>query len=251
MNNIKRAGLLLALCQLASCAVMSKQECLSADWKQVGYEVGLTGDTNKSDAFNAREQMCSQYGESADSTLFDEGHANGVVEYCQLSNAVELGVDGADNAITSGVCPHRDYPGFRRSFEVGYQLYTLRSRAKESGNAMASLNSQANRAQQEIRLLNRQSGSQDIDNSLRKQLSYEYAEAANDIERLERQIEELRRRQAIDQSAARDYAEYIYEDYLVSLSGEFVDPRNNKKMPEVEQSEFDDRINDVLNELDN
>lgn len=247
MYNFKQAALLLALSQLTSCAVMSKQECLGADWQQVGYDVGLAGEVNKSDAFNVRDKMCSKYGENASSVQFDKGHADGIVQYCQLSNAVELGVDGVNKVIYDGVCPRRDYPGFRRAFDVGYQLFTLRNRAKESSNAIANLNSQANRTQQNLRLLDRKLGSQGVDDSLNNQLGYEHRQAKINLEQLDRKIEELRRRQAIDKSAARDYAEYVYEDYLINLSDELVDPRN-KKAPDVKQGDFDNRIDDVLNE---
>ena len=60
MKGIKNVIGLLVLSQLGACAVMSKQECITADWRQVGYQVGVNGNDDISHAFNVREQACAK-----------------------------------------------------------------------------------------------------------------------------------------------------------------------------------------------
>ena len=157
----------------------------------------------------------------------------------------------ASAPITGNVCPAPSYPGFRKAFDVGYELFILNHQVKQSNEVISELNRQANRIEQHIRFLSRKHSNQGDGNSLRRQLDYEYRQAKIEVAKIDRRIQKIRRRQAQDQSAAQDYADYIYDDYLVHLSNEFVDPRtsDNSKTNkiETEQSEFDKRIDELLN----
>jgi len=249
--------LLLALSQLSACAVMSKQECLNADWRQVGYNIGNTGNIDISESFNLRESTCAKHGATANWRQFKRGHADGVVQFCQLDNAVELGVGGVSRVIDDQVCSERDYPGFREAFQAGYKLHVLRSRVRQSNATIANLNDRAYRYEKDIRRINRELGSEelDLDKSEREYLGREHRELRRHLYRLEDEIEQCRKRLYHQQSEANNYSDYVYQDYLLSLSNEFVDPRNSKRSAsqfkrteKSTQSEFEDRVDDVLNE---
>jgi len=220
---IKRAIGLLILSQLGACAVMSKQECVNADWRQVGYQVGVDGNTDISQAYSARERACSKHGVEANWQHFEQGHADGVVQYCQLDNAVELGVRGASRSIDNQVCSERDYPGFREAFNVGYQ--------------------------QDIRRINHDLESEDLDKSARKRLRQERRKIRAYIYELDQEIKQCNNRLYRQKSAARNYSDYVYQDYVFSLNDEFVDHRKPKPfVPKKKQNGFDDRIDEILNE---
>jgi len=246
---IKRAIGLLILSQLGACAVMSKQECVNADWRQVGYQVGVDGNTDISQAYSARERACSKHGVEANWQHFEQGHADGVVQYCQLDNAVELGVRGASRSIDNQVCSERDYPGFREAFNVGYKLYALRKLVQESDSTIANLNSKTYRHQQDIRRINHDLESEDLDKSARKRLRQERRKIRAYIYELDQEIKQCNNRLYRQKSAARNYSDYVYQDYVFSLNDEFVDPRKPKPfVPKKKQNGFDDRIDEILNE---
>ncbi len=257
MQGIKTAMLLLALSQLGACAVMSKQECLNADWRQVGYHIGNNGNIDISEAFNLRERTCAKHGATANWRQFKLGHADGIVQFCQLGNAVELGVDGVNRAIDDQVCSERDYPGFREAFDKGYKLHLLRSRVQQSHATISDLNNRAYRYQKDIRRINHDLRSEDLDldKSERKHLRRERRELRRHLYRLEDEIEQCRKRLYHQQSEANNYSDYVYQDYLLSLSNEFIDPRNRRlsasnstNIEKTKQSEFEDRIDEILNE---
>jgi len=255
MQGIKKTLLLLALSQLGACAVMSKQECLNADWRNVGYGVGSNGNSSISDAFNLRERTCAKHGAAANWKQFRQGHSDGIVQFCQLSNALELGVNGTSRAIDERVCPERDYPGFRNAFRVGYKLHELRNRVYRSNSVISDLNSRIYRYQKDIRRINKELNSNEIDKQQAKYLRRERREIRRYIYDLDREIEQCRQRLYHQQSAANDYSDYVYQDYLLSLSDKFVDPRNRKhstsayeKINKPKQSEFEDQIDEILNE---
>jgi len=253
MKIISKILLLLAFTQLTACAVMSKQECLDADWRQVGYGVGSNGDTDISDQFNRREQTCVKHGTSANWKQFQQGHSDGLVQYCQLANALELGASGHSQVIDNQVCAERDYPGFREAFNVGYQLHMLRSRVRESDSALLDLSNSRDSYEQSIRHIRHQLREDYIEQAERKRLRYRLRENRDHLYNIDREEEQYRRRLRRDQAAANRYADEVYDDYVFSVSDRFIDPRvknsaTDKPITPPKQSEFDDRIDDILNQ---
>jgi len=100
MNKVSKTILILiTLNQLGACAVISKKECLNADWYQIGKNVAFNGNTDLNNAFDRRKRTCEKHGEIANWQRFQQGHSDGIVEYCQLRNAVL-------NKITLGFMMH-------------------------------------------------------------------------------------------------------------------------------------------------
>jgi hypothetical protein len=228
---------------------MSKQECLGADWRQVGYSVGVDGNTDISDQFNRREQTCVKHGASANWKRFQQGHSDGIVQYCQLGNALELGASGHSQVIDNQICAERDYPGFREAFNVGYQLHVLRSRARESHSALVNLSDSRDRYEQSSRQIRHRLREDNIDEAERKRLRYRLRENRDDIYQIDRKEEQYSRRYHRDQSEANRYADEVYDDYAFSVSDRFIDPRvKTSAADKPKQSEFDDRIDDILDQ---
>jgi len=249
MKIISKILLILAFTQLTACAVMSKQECVSADWRQVGYDVGVDGNTDISDQFNRREQTCVKHGTSANWQQFQQGHSDGIVQYCQLGNALELGASGHSQVIDEQVCAERDYPGFRQAFDVGYQLYVLRSRARDSHSALVNLSDSRDHHEQSNRRIRHRLREGDIDEDERRRLRYRLRENRDDIYQIDHKVDQYRRRYQQDQSEANRYANEVYDDYAFSLSDRFIDPRvKSSAADKPKQSEFDDRIDDILDQ---
>lgn len=227
MKILKIGILLLVLSKLSACAVMGKKECFNADWQQVGYSVALEGDVNVSNAFRKRQKACSQYGVNANLSEFKQGHADGTVAYCQPSNAVELGVQGKRQVLESHLCPEHDYPGFSDAFSNGYKLYLLRRDLQASASRVSNLENIIYRNRQQIRHINQLLSADDIKDKQRNHLRYQRRSLRDQIYQAGREISYQNNRLRQISSEAEYYENYLYDDYVFSLDGLYIDPRQS------------------------
>lgn len=247
MERVKTLALVVMLTQVGACAVMSKQQCMDANWRQVGYEVAFDGAVNQTEAFETREKACAKHGEVANYRQFKQGFADGRVYHCQLDNALTLGVKGRLRTLENHLCPERDYPGFNEAFEVGFKLNRLRSIANRSNQSISSLNSKIYSNRKRIDRINSKINSGDFDKEDRKRLRHERRRLHDNILYAKREISHLEQIYYDDLAEARRYQDYVYNDYIYSLDDRHVDPRVTRKYERPEnQSEFEDRIDDIL-----
>ena len=116
---------LLALCALLNgCAVMSKDDCVYANWHRIGYDIAMEGETDKVGQFNKRAKLCAKHGVTADLEDYEAGYAEGMLAFCEVDNAVKMGVRGKGSALQ--LCPEEENPGFIAAFDAGYRLHELR-----------------------------------------------------------------------------------------------------------------------------
>ena len=115
------AGLLM-LVGMSGCASMSSDECVYSDWHAVGYEDGARG--YAADRFGVHRKACAKHGVTADFRAYQQGRAEGLVDYCQPSRGYNLGASGGRY---HGVCDVALEARFLDAYRVGYQLYNLRS----------------------------------------------------------------------------------------------------------------------------
>src|SRR5215475_10016900 len=104
--SVRGVGAVLLLV-LGGCASMSKDECLTVDWRTVGYEDGVAGFPG--DRIAEHRKDCAKYGGSTSLELYQQGRAQGLQEYCQPANGYNIGVRGGGYA---GVCPANLEPAF-------------------------------------------------------------------------------------------------------------------------------------------
>jgi len=228
MNVIFKALLLITLTQLSACAVLSKTDCLNADWRQIGYDVALNGNTNKESAFALREKACIKHGTTANWNEFNLGHSDGSVQYCQLDNAVQLGIKGVTRVIDNQICPERDYRGFNQAFNTGYRLYKLNERIHYASTNISNLNSQLYTYQTDIRHIEKKLSSKGLDKSERKQLHHKRKKLQHYYYEIDQEIEQHHYHLHQSQIAADNYADFIYQDYLLNIDTRFIDPRKEK-----------------------
>lgn len=120
MLRASAAMLLLALC---GCATMDREECLTVDWRTVGYEDGVAGYSG--DRIGQHRKACAKHGVTTDLAAYQAGRQEGLREYCVPANGFRLGSQGGDY---SGMCPADLDPAFTDAFQDGRQLHTLESR---------------------------------------------------------------------------------------------------------------------------
>jgi len=120
-----------ASCMAASCASMSKDECLYADWRAVGFEDGAVGAA--ASAISPRRQACAKVGVTPDTVAYLDGREAGLFEYCTPSNGFSAGESGVSY---SGVCARHGEASFLDEYRAGAHLYLLRDRVRNADYAL-------------------------------------------------------------------------------------------------------------------
>ena len=119
---------------LASCTVMSPQECKLANWREIGLTDGMAGKTMQ--VFEARRAECAKADVNADTNDYLVGREHGLRSYCQISNALQIGLRGESY---QGVCPAAIETEFRRRHDIGYDVYRLRGEIAKLESRYVSL----------------------------------------------------------------------------------------------------------------
>jgi uncharacterized protein DUF2799 len=110
------AGMVLSLpVLLGSCATMSKEECVAADWRVVGETDGAAGHDPQS-RFAAHAKSCEKAGVVPDQTLWYQGFQVGVTRYCTPLNGLQ---EGRAGKTYNNVCPAGSSDGFLRGYRLG------------------------------------------------------------------------------------------------------------------------------------
>ncbi|HMB72905.1 MAG TPA: DUF2799 domain-containing protein [Gammaproteobacteria bacterium] len=118
---------------LCGCAGISEEQCLSMDWRTIGFEDGANGRPVQS--ISNYRQACGEYGVTADLDSYRSGHAEGLDTYCRPARAFEEGRRGARY---HGVCPAGTEADFLASYNSGARLYELETTLAQIERQIAS-----------------------------------------------------------------------------------------------------------------
>jgi hypothetical protein len=118
-------GLLAAGC--AGSGRMSANECQLSDWRAVGYEDGVQGQS--AEKFGRYRRSCAEHGFAADFQAYQSGRTAGLREYCQASRGFQ---EGSRGAAYHGVCPADVEPRFLDAYNDGHTLYEIESSLNET-----------------------------------------------------------------------------------------------------------------------
>lgn len=135
----------LSLLLFSGCATMSGDECLTSDWRTIGYEDGLRGYT--SDRIGQHRKACAKHGVTPDLTAYTAGRNQGLTEYCQPSRGFSIGTSGGSY---NGVCAANYEADFLDAYNAGYHLYVLRSNVNRASSAIASKEREIDRIEHSI-----------------------------------------------------------------------------------------------------
>jgi prefoldin subunit 5 len=121
MKKLNTIFILVMLCGLSACASMSKNECLNANWKTIGYEDGSLGRAET--MIQQHRKACAKVNVSPDLNQYLSGHREGVRVYCKKSTGYQLGVSGGAYA---NICPADLEPLFLKAYRIGQELFSIR-----------------------------------------------------------------------------------------------------------------------------
>jgi hypothetical protein len=138
-------GILAAMAALSGCSSMSEKECLSTDWRTVGYEDGVNGYAG--DRIGRYRKACSEHGVAPNLAEYQTGRDQGLVEFCKPANGFRVGAHGASYG---GVCPADLDPPFVDAYQSGRHLWVLRGRVSSTANEIDSMRLELDRIDSQL-----------------------------------------------------------------------------------------------------
>ncbi|MEL7187442.1 MAG: DUF2799 domain-containing protein [Pseudomonadota bacterium] len=144
-SKIRILAPVLSLLFLSGCATMSGDECMTSDWRAIGYEDGLQGYTG--DRIGQHRKACAKHGVTPDLTAYTAGREQGLSEYCQPSRGFHVGANGGSYY---GVCAAHYEADFVDAYNAGRHLYILRSNVNRANSAISSKEREIDRIDQSI-----------------------------------------------------------------------------------------------------
>ena len=97
---------------------MKKDECLTADWYNIGYEDGASG--YQTARIAQHRKSCSKYGVAPDLHLYQKGRFEGLYDYCTPHKGYQLGLNGRGYA---DVCQGELKDQFQQAYNIGRDIY--------------------------------------------------------------------------------------------------------------------------------
>ncbi len=105
---------------LGACASLTQEECLSADWRAIGYNDGVRG---RLESYVSRHfDACGKVGITPDVQAWQAGRTQGLPLYCTPSNAYSVGRAGND---LSPVCPASQRNVLFQNWDWGQEYYQI------------------------------------------------------------------------------------------------------------------------------
>ena len=119
----------VVICQ--SCASMSQEECLNANWTVVGE---IDGQQRRGlDVLDDYRRDCAEYGVVPDVRAYIAGRESGLMLYCTRDNGYREGREGAR---VETDCPSGLAADFQQGFQLGRDVYNSLSNLRLSADSI-------------------------------------------------------------------------------------------------------------------
>ena len=119
LNLIKHLFIFSSITLLVSaCSTMNKNECLTADWRTIGYSDGARG--YKAGRIGDHRSACAEYGVRPDLNAYNTGREQGLSQYCTPTTGYNKGLSGYRY---NGVCANHNERDFVEALNYGLAIY--------------------------------------------------------------------------------------------------------------------------------
>ncbi|WP_372626311.1 DUF2799 domain-containing protein [Arsukibacterium sp.] len=140
MTDSKWLVLLTALL-MTGCAGMDKSQCLTADWRTIGFEDGANGKPET--AIATYRQECADHGVTPELNAYRLGHRAGSERFCTRVNGFNVGKRGASYQNSCMPDLEADFlPGYRDGktlYDLQRGLNSARSAAEKQHRLISAL----------------------------------------------------------------------------------------------------------------
>ena len=122
---------------LIGCATLSKNECLQADWFEIGRGDGNVGKPRS--IFQDHYEACLEHSVHADRQAYYKGREEGLKFFCTKPNGFEQGRRGRSYRY---VCPPELEPEYRAGFNIGREFYKYESKINSLEKRLKNIENQ-------------------------------------------------------------------------------------------------------------
>ncbi|HEY0686330.1 MAG TPA: DUF2799 domain-containing protein [Steroidobacter sp.] len=199
-GSMLRASAAMVLLALGACATMDREECLTVDWRTVGYEDGVHGYSG--DRIGQHRKACAKHGVTPDLSAYQAGREDGLREYCVPTNGFRLGSQGGSYG---GICPSDLEPAFADAYESGRQLYTLQARLSTVTNRLEAKREALHDAESDIVTRSAVAISSDATTEERAQAVVDVKQLGELVGRLKSEIKQLEEDRVHSERDLQDY----------------------------------------------
>lgn len=105
---------------ISGCSTLSKSECLTADWRLIGFDDGAKG--YEVSRIGAHRQACADHGVTPNLSEYEAGYSDGVRKFCTVQKGYNKGLSGWQY---NGICPADLEFNFLQAYDDGYELYEI------------------------------------------------------------------------------------------------------------------------------
>lgn len=172
----------------AGCATLDKDECLSADWRTIGYQDGARG--RLAEVIGAYRKDCAEHGVAPDLDAYLDGRERGLREYCREPNGYREGQKGKPY---QGVCPADLAAAFETAFRAGRDIYELRQSVRGSEKNVDAAERELEAKREELETTEAELLSDGIGSKRRSELLQRTRELDDEIRLGEAELQRLRR----------------------------------------------------------
>ena len=139
------AVVLLTPLMLGGCASLSKEQCQSGNWREIGQADGAAGEPASQIAEHAK--ACESYGVAPNVAAYEAGRALGLQSYCTPASGFVQGREGNSYA---GVCPPATAGAFQSGYVLGRQIYDAGEVVRRAESRVSDLENQLRRLEDEV-----------------------------------------------------------------------------------------------------
>ncbi len=144
----KRLALLIVFpvaLALNGCATLSKEECQSGNWQEIGQADGFNGEPES--RLQEHAKACSSYSVAPNVQAYMAGREVGLASYCTPASGFAHGRAGDDYA---GVCPPATAAAFSSGYMVGRKLWDAQQTVRRYESRVLDLENQLRRAEDDL-----------------------------------------------------------------------------------------------------
>ena len=201
----KYISALVVVSVLVGCASMTPEECLHADWREVGYNDALRG-CPVSRLADHRE-ACAEAAVTVDFDSYTQGYALGLPLYCTR----ETGFESADHGgAYAAQCGRETFPLYALGYSQGSEVFSLKKESREFEREIDDKTRQHEALMDQLGELRRDRDDPNLSRDDVKDISYRIDQLEAVARKLGWEIESLeqeqeRREDAIDQLVSAFY----------------------------------------------
>ena len=165
---------------------MSPEECLQANWEEVGYNDAVEGyPVSRS---SEHREACADTGVSVDFELYRNGHALGLPYYCTRETGFETADHGGDFATQ---CRRETFPDYVMGYREGLDVFALKTEMREIEIQIDEKSDQAEALLIQIGQLRTARDNPELSKDARKEARYQLSQLESLYSSLNQDIEAL------------------------------------------------------------